>query len=242
VTLGSSSISGGVATYTTSSLAIGTYAITASYGGDTTNSTATSNTLTQKVTRILFTDNFDSGPNSLWLNKLGGWSASGGVYDAAAGSVFPMANSLLPFSLTNFSLHVETTKVGGDGGVFFGAFDSQAGNTKVDGLLLVIRPRFGDIYFNPIVNGSVGSRIVSTSLSAAPHSFDVSVTGGNYVVLVDGVQIFNFNDSNFSTGQVGVYDSGNGALGFENFIIYDTTLPRLAASAPRVERLAVARV
>lgn len=47
--IGTGTLSSGVATLTTSALTLGTHAITASYGGDTTDTTATSNTVSQVV-------------------------------------------------------------------------------------------------------------------------------------------------------------------------------------------------
>jgi hypothetical protein len=50
-TLGIGTVSGGVATYATNSLSVGTHSITASYGGDANNNTVTSSALSQVVNK-----------------------------------------------------------------------------------------------------------------------------------------------------------------------------------------------
>ena len=54
-TLGTGTLSGGVATYTTSSLAVGQHSMTAVYSGDTNNAGSTSSVLTQTVNAANFT-------------------------------------------------------------------------------------------------------------------------------------------------------------------------------------------
>jgi CII-binding regulator of phage lambda lysogenization HflD len=61
-TLGAGALSGGVATYTTSSLAVGQHSVTAVYGGDTNNAGSTSAVLTQTVSAADFT--LTSNPTS----------------------------------------------------------------------------------------------------------------------------------------------------------------------------------
>lgn len=53
--LGTSTVSGGVATLTTSNLSLGTNSLTATYGGDASNGTSTSNTVTVTVVAPTFT-------------------------------------------------------------------------------------------------------------------------------------------------------------------------------------------
>ncbi len=51
--LGTGTLSGGIATYSTSALAVGTHSITATYGGDANDSSSTSSALTQVVDSVL---------------------------------------------------------------------------------------------------------------------------------------------------------------------------------------------
>lgn len=62
-TLGTGTLSGGIATFNTSSLAVGSHDITATYGGDTNFNGSTSATLTQVVNKANTTTNIISSPN-----------------------------------------------------------------------------------------------------------------------------------------------------------------------------------
>ena len=62
-TLGTGSISGGIATYGTSTLAVGPHSITASYGGDANYNTSASTTLTQTVNKLSTTMTLTSSAN-----------------------------------------------------------------------------------------------------------------------------------------------------------------------------------
>lgn len=62
-TLGTGSLSGGTATFTTSALTVGSHAITATYSGDTNFNSSTSATLTQVVNKANTTTNLISAPN-----------------------------------------------------------------------------------------------------------------------------------------------------------------------------------
>jgi hypothetical protein len=62
-TLGTGTISGGIATYSTSTLAVGPHSITASYGGDTNYNSIASTTLTQTVNKANPTVALASGTN-----------------------------------------------------------------------------------------------------------------------------------------------------------------------------------
>ena len=63
-TLGTGNLVGGVATYKTSSLSVGSHSITASYGGDSSNAASTSGILVQKVTQASLVITASSGTMS----------------------------------------------------------------------------------------------------------------------------------------------------------------------------------
>lgn len=67
--LGTGTLSGGVATFTTSTLAVGSYSITAVYGGDTNDYGSTSNTLTQAVNKDSTTTTVDSSADPSLLGQ-----------------------------------------------------------------------------------------------------------------------------------------------------------------------------
>lgn len=67
--IGTGTLSGGTATYSTSTLAVGSHPITAAYGGDTNDSASTSSTLTQIVNQITSSTSVSSSMNpSIYSN------------------------------------------------------------------------------------------------------------------------------------------------------------------------------
>jgi uncharacterized protein (TIGR03437 family) len=62
-TLGSTTLSGGLATFSTAALAAGAHPITAAYGGDVTNAASVSSLLTQTVNPAVTTTGISSSPN-----------------------------------------------------------------------------------------------------------------------------------------------------------------------------------
>jgi len=134
--------------------------------------------------------------------------------------VSPNTRSLLPFSLTDFSVHVETTTTG-DGGVWLRAINNPASTVGVDGLLFVARPTLGDAYFQISQNGSFGPVLNQVSITPGPHKFDISVSGNNFTVYADGstTPFTSVNSAVFTQGQMGLYDLS--PLGFDNFSLYD---------------------
>jgi hypothetical protein len=172
----------------------------------------------------LFSDDFNSGASVLWGNQSGAWTAGGGVYNAGSGSSIPNARSFLPFSLTDFVVNVDTTTSAGDGGVWLRATDAPVTAVGATGVLLVIRPRFSDIYWHLVTDGSdYGAALNSVGLTQAAHSFQITVSGDLYSVFVDGegTARTTLTTSAFSGGVTGLY--GLVPNGFDNFVLTDAS-------------------
>jgi PEP-CTERM motif-containing protein len=166
---------------------------------------------------VIFTDSFDGGPSSLWGNDWGDWSATGGIYDASAGAAVPNAHSLLPYSLTDFSGTVEITTEG-EGGIWLRAANAPGTTMGVTGVLLVILPLAGELYWNVVSDGAgYGAPVNSASITAGPHTVTVTATGDQYAAFLDGadIPVTTLTDDTFNSGQTGLYDRT--PLGFDNY-------------------------
>jgi len=181
--------------------------------------------LSKGIFTNLFTDTFTPSASTQWLNEVGTWSATGGVYDAASPSSTPNAHSLLPNALTDFAVHVTTSTTTGDGGVWLRAIDVPGTGIGVNGILYVIQPSTGHAFFSVVQNGVPVNGTMAT-LTAAAHTFDIVVIGNVYSVYLDGAitTLSKTTNTVFTSGQVGLYE--NIALGFGHFSINN------AASAP----------
>lgn len=167
---------------------------------------------------VIFFDDFNSGASPLWGNESGAWVASGGVYDATAGTPWPNTHSFLPFNLTDFEVQVDVTTVG-DGGVWLRAANAPATTLGATGMLLVIRPAgYSDMYWHEVADGSgYGAGLSVVPLLGAPHQIRVVVSGNTYSAYVDGAPTpaTTWTSTLFSSGQTGLY--GYAPSGFDNF-------------------------
>jgi hypothetical protein len=105
-TLGSVSLTSGVAAYTTTTLAAGSHSITAVYSGDTNFTTITSSTLSQSVVAVVISTNGSSGSSS-GSNSGSNSGSSNDTQTVAAGdtatysvSILPSVGSSFPAALT----------------------------------------------------------------------------------------------------------------------------------------------
>ena len=86
LTLGTSTLSGGQASFTTSSLSVGSHNITAAYGGDANFTASTSTVLPQTVNKASTATVLTSSPNPSVLNKSVTFTATVSVVAPGAGS------------------------------------------------------------------------------------------------------------------------------------------------------------
>ncbi len=107
VTLGTGSLSWGIAVLTTSSLTVGTHQIAASYGGDASNSASASTAIAQVVTAIPSTTTLSSSVNpSLYTQNVSFTATVAGTGGTPTGTVtFTLdGNAQTPVTLTNGSV------------------------------------------------------------------------------------------------------------------------------------------
>lgn len=168
-----------------------------------------------------FSDNFTSGASPLWTNDRGNWSASGGVYDAAAPSNSPLTASLVNVALTDFMMDVDINSAS-DGGLWLRA-DAGANN----GILLVTKP--SQIYWHIVNSGNAGAALnTSNSLPGGNIHVHVEVFGDNYAAFINGsgTPITTLNTNARSSGFAGLYDFSGQT--FDNVVI----VPEPLAAAP----------
>lgn len=170
-----------------------------------------------------FSDNFDSGPSSLWGNEVGIWTAAGGVYSASNPSNFPNAYSSLPFNLFDFVVELDINDVA-DGGIWLRSSAAPATNIGRTGLLLVTGAGGGTLYWHNVTNpNSYGAALNQTAplftVGVSDPHLRIEVTGDSYSVFVNGsaTAATTLTTSNFASGQVALYD--NSVQTFDNFFV-----------------------
>jgi len=172
-----------------------------------------------------FTDTFTPNPSGDWSNSTGNWTASGGDYYARVPNNHPVANSFLPFDLSNNNLVVTTTvNALGDGGIWV---DSDG--TGQNGILLVLG---GGGYGNGTRGGPAGTEayrhIASGGGFSSPqdavngvftpgntYTVSVVVSGGTYSAYNDpggsfdgkSVLLTTLTNAAYSGGEIGLYDN-----------------------------------
>lgn len=151
---------------------------------------ATSQVAQAQAQRIIFRDDFSAGASPLWGNESGGWSASGGFYDAAGPSTYPNAYSSLPFELGDHTIAFDVEDVQ-DGGVWLHATPA-AGPIGLKGVLLVTGGHglTGDGVYWHIVTGSDYGPLLGEvrglfQPGQSDASFRVTVTGDTYELYVN---------------------------------------------------------
>ncbi len=167
----------------------------------------------------LFVDDFDSGPSSSWGNEVGNWSASGGVYSAAAPDNFPNAHSTIPLDVDDFSLSLTINNVS-DGGVWLRS--APAGGTSIGrtGILLVTLS--SQFYFHDVVSGdSYGSSLNGAAFTGgATTEVEIEVSGDQYSVYVNGspTPLTSLTSANHASGRVALY-SNSAPQSFDNVVL-----------------------
>jgi hypothetical protein len=171
---------------------------------------------------VVFADNFDSAPSSLWGNERGVWVSADGRYGATQPTNSPTTLSSLPFSLGDFDLDVDIRQVS-DGGVYM-HIDAQAQN----GVLLVTGGNShtgSGFYWHTITGGGF-----SGSLNQTPPLFSqfddihirVAARGPTYSVFLNGSPqpVTTLTLSQARNGLVGVYDfTASPGQDFDNVVL-----------------------
>lgn len=183
---------------------------------------------------VLCSDPFDEALACEWGNEVGDWSVSSGAYDATQLSFSPVAQSSLPFVLTDFVVEVDVSNIE-DGGLWLRSSPFPSTRTGRVGVLLVTGGFGGTgtgLYWHVVEPTSTSlpafgsaSGLFTPGVSSA--RFRVEVIGDSYSVFVDGATTAasTFVTSAFSSGQVALYD--NSGQTFDNFVL--TAVPEPSA-------------
>lgn len=190
----------------------------------------------------VFLDDFNSAPNAAWGNEYGGWSTTGGVYNAQQLDVFPATRSLVSsLTLSDFTVTVNVNNAQ-NGGVWLRARNTS-GPIGVEGILLTTQA--GYLYWHAVENGSYGPAFGGTnpSVTPIPNSYElkVEVQGGQYSAFVNGALVSTIVSgtyssgilvsNSFSSGLVGLYDFSTTQT-FDNFKIEAQSQVPVPAALP----------
>lgn len=183
----------------------------------------------------LCSDSFSEAVSCEWGNEVGDWFVAEGVYDAARTGGRPMAESSLPFDLTDFSVEVDIRDVQ-DGGLWLRSFATDVGQRGRAGVLLVTGGRGGagtTLYWHIVRPGDGPLSVLSESANlfdpgVTDARIRVVVAGNTYSAYVDGsaTPVSTLVTSEFSSGRVALYD--NSIQTFDNFTL--TAVPEPATA------------
>jgi hypothetical protein len=159
---------------------------------------------------------FDSNPPPDWGNEIGNWIATGGVYrpytpDIPGWQGYGGATSTLPFNLTNFVFEVDNTNWH-ESGVWL-RFSYNGGN--VNGVLWV-EDRYGQTYLHVVRDGTWTQPINLIRPNLGQAHIKITVSGNNYDVYANGTLINSLVNSDFASGQVGLFGNHLTAGAFDN--------------------------
>jgi large repetitive protein len=198
-TIGTGTLSSGVATFTTSALAVGNHPITASYGGDGNFNGSSSAPLTQTVNKANSTTTLASAPNPSSFNQTVVFTAT----VVGTGAISPTGT--VTFTDQTAGQTLGTVSAGGSGGA---ATATLSISTLTAGSHNIQASYSGDGTFNSSSSTSLAQTVnkanTSTGLVASqnpsnfgqPVSFTVSVSGAN-----GGTPTGSVTFTNTTTGQ-----------------------------------------
>ncbi|MBI5150576.1 MAG: PEP-CTERM sorting domain-containing protein [Candidatus Omnitrophica bacterium] len=172
---------------------------------------------------LLFSDNFNAGPNAVWGNEVGNWTGVGGAYDTLSPSNSPLTySSVTSFpGLTDFIAEVDVLGYN-DGGVWLRSTDNQ------NGVLLVAGGAGGGydgLYWHIVQSGSTGASLQAASIPGIQGTnahLKFEVIGDTYKVYVNGsgTPASTLVTNQFASGKVALYDYLS-ETSFDNFALYD---------------------
>ena len=183
---------------------------------------------------IIYSDAFDT-TEAEWGNQLGDWTTSGGSYYAQNPSNNPLTYSLLPYTVTDFTVELNISGPN-DGGIYLRAnADRSRGVLLIfgglahtgTGLYWHIGPDYETIV-NPTPQGLL-------SHDTTAH-LRIVVTGNLYEAYLNGGTdpVTSLIDNSVSSGYIGLYDltGGFGGQTFDNLV--------LAAAVPEASTVMMA--
>jgi prepilin-type N-terminal cleavage/methylation domain-containing protein len=109
-------------------------------------------------------------------------------------------------------------------GIYYRATNAGTDKTAVSGYCFQFDPGAGSLFtVRKVVNGKESSAFQSIPMKTifpsgfdikANHNIEIDVVGTRQIIKVDGVQVFDFNDSTFTQGSVGVRTWNNSTTQF----------------------------
>ena len=156
---------------------------------------------------------FDTDPPPDWVNQVGNWYVSGGVYNAQNPANNPPTYAYLPFTVTDFTAEFDI-----NGAVDGGLWVHSSFNTTygwANGILLVTKP--GTIYWHEVVNNTYVGALNPQSMPSGDVHMKVVASGNTYEAYVNGTLATTLVTNNFPSGLVGLYDYSSQT--FDNFTI-----------------------
>jgi hypothetical protein len=214
-TLGTGTLSGGQATYSTTTLSIAVHSITAVYGGDTNYAVSTSSVLTQTVTTVTATFSTTSGPVGTVITVTGsGWAVSDTISGVTVGGV-TATKTLSVNSSGNLSgtITVPTVTVGLKNIIITG--NNTGSKTFTGAFQVTTVPTLTSI---GTANSTSSSTNISVTVSAA------GVAAGNTIIVT-------FTMSSV-TGTVSVTDTKGNIYTSDADVNYSSYVRTLVFSAP----------
>ncbi len=184
-----------------------------------------------------FSDVFDGTegqPDPDWNNEYA-FVVDGGAYNAVSPNNNPLAITTIK-DLTITEATVQVDMLGArDGGIIVHG-QGLAPNGNMEGVLLVVNPNSGFVYWHVTVGGTNFVSYAQESLPVAPGTdlrIVLQITGNTYSA--DLYQLSNLNfitnttlvSNTYASGKVGLYDF-NGPQKFDNVIV---TIPEPASLA-----------
>jgi len=135
---------------------------------------------------------------------------------------------------TDYNINIDATyKTGSTNqsgyGVYYRATNNTSDKTAISGYCFQFDAGAGNLFtVRKVTNGKEGSAFKSISMKAifpngfdikANHNIEIDVVGTRQIIKVDGVQVFDFNDSTFTKGSVGLRTWGNSKAEFSEATI-----------------------
>ena len=183
------------------------WSVPAAVGNEIQGDSATLNvafTLTQNITSDLFSSD---------LNSLNGFTQLVGSWTAAKGVLSPSVVygekrlAVVSGPWQDFNFQTTATLVSGSG---YGLYYRCDSNPDITGYVFQFDVGAGNKFqVRKVVLGKESMPFQSVNMPAgflvnAQHNISVSVQGDHHVIKVDGITVFDFHDSRFSSGTVGL--------------------------------------
>jgi RHS repeat-associated protein len=203
--LGSGIVSSGIASYSTTTLAVGTHAITASYGGDSHYKSSTSSTLTQTVNKAITAVTLASSANPSTFAASVTFTA--GVTPSAATGTVQFQNggvnlgSAVPLSGGTASISTSALAVGASSITAIYSGDSHYSGNSSSTVTQTVNAASSAMTLSSSLNPSIFGNSVSFTATVAPTAATGTVTfqdGGNTL----GTVALNGGSASYSTSSL----------------------------------------